>query len=47
MCNLTKVSIPDFFRQVRPFIVALLVVMVLIALFPAISTFLPNLTYGG
>ena len=47
VCNLTKVSIPDFFRQVRPFICALLVVMVLIALFPAISTFLPNLTYGG
>ena len=47
VCNLTKVSIPDFFKEVRPFICALLVVMLLIALCPAISTFLPNLTYGG
>lgn len=47
VCNLTKVSIPDFFREVRPFIGALLIVMLLIALIPGISTFLPNLTYGG
>ena len=47
VCNLTKVSIPDFFHEARPFIAALLVVMVLIALFPGISTFLPNLTYRG
>ncbi|MEM5779621.1 MAG: TRAP transporter large permease [Lawsonibacter sp.] len=47
VCNLTKVSIPDFFREVRPFIAALIVVMVLVALFPPISTLLPDLTYGG
>jgi tripartite ATP-independent transporter DctM subunit len=46
VCNLTHVTIPEFFKQVRPFIVALLFVMVLLAMFPSLSTFLPNLTYG-
>lgn len=47
VCNLTKVSIPEFFKEVKPFILALLVVMFLIAAFPQLSTLLPNLTYGG
>lgn len=47
VCNLTKVTIPEFFREVRPFIIVLLIIMVLIALIPEISTFLPNITYGA
>lgn len=46
VCNILDVSIPDFFREAKPFIGALLVVLVLIILFPQLSTFLPNLVYG-
>lgn len=46
VCNLTRVPIPEFFRAVRPFILTLLIVMLMIALCPTISTFLPNLIYG-
>ncbi len=47
VCNITKVTIPEFFRQVRPFIFALIIVMLLIVAFPQISTFLPELMYGS
>ena len=47
VCKITGVSIPDFFKYAKPFIVSLLFVMLLVALVPQISTFLPNLVYGG
>ena len=47
VCNLTKVPIPQFFKQVWPFIAVLIVVSVLIALFPVLSVGLPNLIYGA
>ncbi len=46
VCNITKVSIPAFFKQVKPFIVVLLILLVLIALIPEISTYLPYAVYG-
>lgn len=46
VCNITKVSIPDFFKQVKPFIAVLLLLMILTAVIPEISTFIPNAVYG-
>ncbi len=46
VCNILGVSIPDFFREAKPFIIVLLVVMALVAVFPQLSTFLPNLLYS-
>jgi C4-dicarboxylate transporter DctM subunit len=45
-CNLCKVTIIDFVKHVWPFILALIAVLVLLMVFPQISTFLPNLIYG-
>ena len=46
VCNILNVSIPDFFREAKPFIAVLMVVMILLAVFPQLTTFLPNLLYG-
>ena len=46
VCNLLHLPIPDFFRAVWPFIVSLLVVLIIIALVPACTTWLPYLIYG-
>ena len=46
VCNILGVSIPDFFREAKPFIAVLIGVMVLLAIFPQLSTFLPNLLYS-
>lgn len=46
VCNLLHLPIPDFFKAVWPFIVALMVVLVIIALVPACTTWLPYLIYG-
>lgn len=45
-CNLTDVSVPQFVKYAWGFIVAMLSVMLLMAVFPGIVTFLPNLIYG-
>lgn len=45
-CNLTDVSVPQFVKYAWGFIVAMLSVMLLMAIFPGIVTFLPNLIYG-
>lgn len=45
-CNLLNVSVPEFFKHCKGFILALAIVMVLICLFPQLTTFLPTLIYG-
>jgi C4-dicarboxylate transporter DctM subunit len=45
-CNMCKVTISDFVKHVWPFITVLMVVLILIMLFPQLSTFLPDLVYG-
>lgn len=45
-CNITKVSIPDFFNAVKPFILALLFVLLAVIFVPQISTLLPTVVYG-
>lgn len=45
-CSLTKTSIPDFCRYAWAFIVAMLVVLIILMLFPQIILFIPNLIYG-
>lgn len=42
-CSITKVSIGDFVREIYPFIIALLAVLLLITYLPQIVLFLPNL----
>ncbi len=46
-CNLTGVSIPQFCRYGWAFILVMLAVCVIMAIFPGIPTFLPNLVYGA
>ena len=46
-CNLTDVSIPDFCKYGWAFILVMITVCVIMALFPAVPTFLPNLIYGA
>lgn len=45
-CNLTDVSIPQFCKYGWAFILVMLSVCVIMAIFPGIPTFLPNLIYG-
>ena len=45
-CNLLNVKIPDFFKYAKPFIVALLIVLLMIALIPPITTYLPSVMYS-
>ena len=42
-CSLLEIRIQDFIKEVTPFIIALLVVLILLTYFPQISLFLPNL----
>lgn len=46
-CNLTDVSIPEFCKYAWAFILVMILVCVIMAVFPAIPTFLPNLIYGA
>jgi len=46
VCKLCNVTIADFVKHVWPFIIALMVLLILIMIFPQISTFLPDLIYG-
>ena len=45
-CGITKCAIGDFLKEVWPFILCLVVVLLLITFFPALVTFVPNLIYG-
>jgi len=42
-CSITKVPVGDFIREVWPFIIALLVVLLIVTYIPSIVLFLPNL----
>ena len=46
-CNLTEVSIPDFCKYGWAFVVVMILVCVIMAIFPGVPTFLPNLVYGA
>ena len=46
-CNLTDVSIPEFCKYGWAFILVMIAVCVIMAVFPAVPTFLPNLIYGA
>ena len=45
-CGITKCAIGDFLKEVWPFILCLVVVLLLITFFPVLVTFVPNLLYG-
>ncbi|MGL5722217.1 MAG: TRAP transporter large permease [Brevinema sp.] len=45
-CAITGVPLTSFIKEVIPFIITLLIVLVVFTLFPALSTFLPNLLGG-
>ena len=45
-CGLTTCAIGDFLKEVWPFILCLVVVLLLITFFPVLVTFVPNLIYG-
>ena len=45
-CGITKCAIGDFLKEVWPFILCLVVVLLLITFCPALVTFVPNLIYG-
>ena len=45
-CGITKCTIGDFLKEVWPFILCLLAVLLLCTFVPGIVTFLPNLIYG-
>ena len=45
-CGITKCAIGDFLKEVWPFILCLVVVLLLVTFCPALVTFVPNLIYG-
>lgn len=45
-CGITKCAIGDFLKEVWPFILCLVVVLLLITFFPTLVTIVPNLIYG-
>ena len=45
-CNLTDVSIPEFCKYGWAFVLVMILVCVIMAIFPQVPTFLPNLIYG-
>jgi TRAP-type C4-dicarboxylate transport system permease large subunit len=46
VCSVTKLSITEFIKEIWPFLIALLTVLLLITLIPQFVTFLPNLVMG-
>ncbi|QEN06868.1 TRAP transporter large permease [Oceanispirochaeta crateris] len=42
-CSITKVSVGDFMREIWPFIIALILVLLVVTYIPAVVMFLPNL----
>ena len=45
-CGITKCAIGDFLKEVWPFILCLVIVLLLITFCPTLVTFVPNLIYG-
>ena len=45
-CGMTKTPISEALKYITPFVVAMLAVVVLVAYFPQISLFVPNLVFG-
>lgn len=45
-CQVTGCRIEEFFKEGWSFYVAMLILLVLVSVFPGISTFIPNLIYG-
>lgn len=46
-CNINDVSIPEFCKYAWAFILVMIAVCVIMAVFPAVPNFLPNLIYGA
>jgi len=47
VCGITGTQISDFLKEIWPYIVALLLVLILITYCPVLVTFLPDLMYGA
>ena len=45
-CGITKCAIGDFLKEVWPFILCLVIVLLLVTFCPTLVTFVPNLIYG-
>lgn len=45
VCSITRCSIEEFTREFLPFLAALITLLVILALFPPLVTFLPNLLF--
>lgn len=42
-CTITQVSVGDFMKEIWPFVIALILVLIVVTYIPAIVMFLPNL----
>jgi tripartite ATP-independent transporter DctM subunit len=47
VCSITRTSLGEFSREVTPFLVAMIVVLLLVTLVPPISTALPDAVFGS
>ncbi len=46
-CSIVGVKLTDFIREIIPFIITLLLVLILFTVYPPLSTFIPNLLGGN
>lgn len=46
VCSIMECSVGEFTKEAWPFLVALILVILLLILFPGIVTFIPNLIFG-
>ena len=46
LCDIAKVSTLEFSREIWPFVIALVVVLILVTYFPALVLFVPDLVMG-
>lgn len=46
VCNMLKVSIPDFVKASMPFYICLIILLLIMMVFPQIVVFVPNLVYA-
>ena len=46
-CGITKCPISDFLKEVWPFIVCLILVLLLLTFFPTLINIVPDLIYGA
>ncbi len=47
VCSIIKVKLQDFMREIIPFLIALIIVLLLFTYIPQLGLFIPNLIYGG